>query len=128
MSPLDACCYLVIPMILTAADLTAQTLRQSFKDLPNSSKRLTGPLFWLHGDESPELLNATLDKVAEGGNGSFTAESRPHRDWLGKGWYRDLDICLAAAKKHDLEMWIFDDYWWPSQMMGGRVPPESRPQ
>ena len=63
-----------------------------------------------------------LEKVAESGNGSFTAESRPHRDWLGEGWYRDLAICLEAAKKHDLEMWIFDEKWWPSQMIGGKVP------
>ena len=42
-------------------------------------------------------------KVAEGGNGCFTAESRPHSDWLGPGWYRDLGICLEAAKKHNLQ-------------------------
>lgn len=88
------------------------------------ARRLTGPLFWLHGDESPEQLETTLRRVAESGNGMFVAESRPHNDWLGEGWYRDLDVCLAFAKKNDLKMIIFDDYWWPSQMMGGRVPPE----
>ena len=49
--------------------------------------------------------------------------SRPHNDWLGPGWYRDLAICLEAAKKHDLKMWIFDEKWWPSQGVGGKVPP-----
>ncbi len=99
-------------------------LERHFRELPMEARRLTGPLFWLHGTETREELESTLARVVEGGNGSFTAESRPHNDWLGEGWYRDLDICLAAAKKHDLQMWIFDDYWWPSQMMGGRVPPE----
>ena len=61
--------------------------------------------------------------MAEGGNGCFTAESRPHSDWLGPGWYRDLGICLEAAKKHNLKMWIFDEKWWPSQGIGGKVPP-----
>ena len=64
-----------------------------------------------------------VGKVAEGGNGCFTAESRPHSDWLGPGWFRDLGICLEAAKKHNLKMWIFDEKWWPSQGIGGRVPP-----
>jgi hypothetical protein len=65
-----------------------------------------------------------VGKVAEGGNGCFTAESRPHEDWLGPGWYRDLEICLDAAKRHDLKMWIFDERWWPSGEVGGRVPME----
>ena len=66
--------------------------------------------------------------MAEGGNGTFTAESRPHRDWLGEGWFRDLGICLEAAKKNNLTMWIFDEKWWPSQEVGGKVPPRVRQQ
>ena len=108
----------------TAAEADLTTLESQFRDLPMAARRLTGPLYWLHGTETKAELENELARVAEGGNGSFTAEARPHNDWLGKGWYRDLDICLAAAKKHDLQMWIFDDYWWPSQMMGGRVPAE----
>jgi hypothetical protein len=111
-------------VFLSLAGLCAQPLEPSFRDLPGSARRLTGPLFWLHGDESPEHLNRILDKVAEGGNGSFTAESRPHKDWLGEGWYRDLGVCLDAAKRHDLQMWIFDEDWWPSQTVGGKVPVE----
>ncbi len=99
-------------------------MEQLFRELPMEAKRLTGPLFWLHGDESKQRLEMYVQKTAESGNGSFTAESRPHRDWLGEGWYRDLAICLEAAKQHDLEMWIFDEKWWPSQMIGGKVPPQ----
>ena len=84
---------------------------------------MAGPLFWLHGDESKDLLERYVGKVAEGGNGCFTAESRPHTDWLGPNWFRDLAICLDAAKKHDLKMWIFDEKWWPSQGVAGKVPP-----
>lgn len=99
-------------------------IEKQFRELPMEARRLTGPLFWLHGDESKELLEMYVGKTAESGNGCFTAESRPHNDWLGEGWYRDLDICLQAAKKHDLKMWIFDERWWPSQGVGGKVPPE----
>ncbi len=99
------------------------SLERQFRELPMEAKRLTGPLFWLHGEESRERLEMYVGKVAEGGNGCFTAESRPHVDWLGEGWWRDLTICLDAAKKHDLKMWIFDEKWWPSQGIGGAVPP-----
>lgn len=99
-------------------------IEQSFRELPLEARRLTGPLFWLHGDESKERLEMYVEKVAEGGNGCFTAESRPHVDWLGEGWFRDLGICLEAAKKHGLKMWIFDEKWWPSGEVGGKVPLE----
>ena len=99
-----------------------QTLEAQFKTTPPEARRFTGPLFWMHGDESKELLEAMVDKVAEGHNGILTAESRPHKDWLGEDWYRDIGIVLERAKKNNLQLMIFDDYWWPSQMMGGRVP------
>ena len=107
--------------ILHAAD----TMEEQFRELPMEARRLTGPLFWMHGDENEtkQRLEDYLEIVAAGGNGCFTAESRPHKDWLGPGWYRDLDICLQKAKQLDLKMWIFDERWWPSQSIGGTVPP-----
>ncbi len=99
-------------------------LEHQFDTLPMETRRLTGPLFWMHGDESKEQLEGELQKVVDGHNGTFTAEPRPHKDWLGEGWYRDLGINLDFARKNDLTMIIYDDWWWPSQMMGGRVPPE----
>lgn len=95
-----------------------------FRELPPEARRLTGPLFWLHGDESPDKLRLYVGKVLEGGNGSFTPESRPHNDWLGPGWWRDMDICVEEARKNNLDLWIFDEKWWPSQTVANRVPPE----
>ncbi|MCL1920554.1 MAG: hypothetical protein FWG50_05665 [Kiritimatiellaeota bacterium] len=99
-----------------------ETLEGQFRTVPMEARRFTGPLFWMHGDEPQELLESMVDKVAEGHNGILTAESRPHKDWLGEGWYRDVAIVLERAKKNNLHLMLFDDYWWPSQMMGGRVP------
>jgi hypothetical protein len=106
-----------------AAEGDFADLERQFQQLPIEARRLVGPLFWLHGDESPERLEMYVGKVAEGGNGGFTAESRPHNDWLGPGWWHDLAICLDAAKKNNLQMWIFDEKFWPSQAIAGRVPP-----
>ena len=109
---------------LAAPEADWPTLEKQFVEVPLEARRLTGPLFWLHGNETRERLELYVGKVAEGHNGSFCAESRPHTDWLGPTWYRDLDICLQAAKKSGLTMWIFDEKWWPSQMVGGKVPLE----
>lgn len=107
-----------------AAGPDLDTLETQFRTVPMDARRLTGPLFWMHGDETPAQLTNELARVVEGGNGIFTAEPRPHKDWLGEGWYRDLGICLDFARSNNLHTIIYDDWWWPSQMMGGRVPPE----
>jgi hypothetical protein len=121
----------LLPLVLLAACAAAgaaepdfAAVEKQFIEMPMEARRLTGPLFWLHGTESRERLEMYIEKMAESHNGTFTAESRPHNDWLGPRWYEDLAICLAAAKKHNLTMWIFDEKWWPSQMLGGKVPPE----
>ena len=113
----------VLSSVAMAAEDNLASLERRFHELPADARRLTGPLFWLHGDDSRQRLEMYVGKVAEGGNGCFTAESRPHTDWLGPGWYRDLAICLKAAKQHNLKMWIFDEKWWPSQAIGGKVLP-----
>jgi hypothetical protein len=119
-------CLSLLPAGTPAEEPSFSTLEKQFREMPMEARRLTGPLFWLHGDdnETKERLEMYLGKVAEGHNGSFCAESRPHSDWLGPRWYSDLDICLQAAKKHNLKMWIFDEKWWPSQTVAGNVPPE----
>ena len=121
----------ILTLLLTAVCVTnaagqtgLESLEKRFRELPMEARQLTGPLFWLHGDESRELLEAYVGKVAEGGNGSLTTESRPHNDWLGPNWFRDVGICLEAAKRHGLKLWIFDEKWWPSQGVAGNVPPQ----
>ncbi|HOD50765.1 MAG TPA: glycosyl hydrolase [Candidatus Hydrogenedentes bacterium] len=116
--------WAIFPVFQAGAQPALDELERVFTEVPMEARRWTGPLFWLHGDESRERLEMYLGKVAEGGNGCFTAESRPHNDWLGEGWFRDLGICLEAAKRHNLDMWIFDEKWWPSGEAGGRVPAE----
>jgi hypothetical protein len=129
MKHLNTHCWIAGAVALAGAHITdaqadiSQT-EQYFRTLPMEARRLTGPLFWMHGDETREQLEAELKNVLDGGNGTFTAEPRPHKDWLGEGWYRDLGITLDFARKNNLTLYIFDDWWWPSQMMGGRVPAE----
>ena len=75
---------LLVNLVAFAGEPDFATVESQFRELPMDARRLTGPLFWLHGDESTERLEMYVGKVAEGGNGSFTTESRPHSDWLGR--------------------------------------------
>ena len=78
------------------------------------------PLFWQHG-ESEEALRTEIRKMKEGGIGSFIAEARPHPDYLGDGWWRDMNILLDEAKKQNMEMWILDDGEYPSGKANGLI-------
>lgn len=110
------------PASSSAKPAKPSSLERRFTELPLAECRLIAPFLWLHGDESKECLDTFIEKLAEGHNGSFIAESRPHSDWLGPQWYADVKVCLDQAKKLGMTMWIYDERWWPSQTLGGKVP------
>ena len=95
---------------------------QEFRVPQGATRENTGPLFWLHGDETEARLREYVGRVSESGQGILTIESRPHIDWMRAGWWRDVDIVLDECKKHGMKVMMFDDYWWPSQGMGGKYP------
>ena len=99
-----------------------ETLKADFMNLP-LGKRLTMPLFWQHG-ESDSTLITYVDRIIQSGAGSFVIESRPHPDWLGKEWFADCKVVLEYAKDLGMKGWIFDEKWWPSFMVAGKVPAE----
>jgi|GEM_PF-1261029 len=92
------------------------TLKTEFLSLP-MAKRLSMPLFWLHGEDDPTLKDH-VDRVIHGGNGGLVIESRTHPDWLGSEWLADCKVIADYAKTSGLKCWIFDEKWWPS--FGGR--------
>ncbi len=78
------------------------------------------PLFWQHGDQK-EVLEEYVEKIKESGCGAFCVESRPHPDFLGEGWWRDLGILLGKAEELGMKVWILDDSHFPTGYAGGRV-------
>ncbi|MBP5320597.1 MAG: hypothetical protein J6334_06385 [Kiritimatiellae bacterium] len=102
--------------------VAAAGMREDFQSPQGRARENTGPLFWMHGTESPERLREYVRRVAESGQGILTIESRPHIDWMRDGWWRDVEIVMEACRKNGVKMMVFDDYWWPSQGMGGKYP------
>ena len=100
----NICLALFLPALGWAAEPPMAALEKQFREMPMEARRSTGPLFWMHGDETKAQLEGELQNVLAGHNGIFTAEPRPHKDWLGEGWYRDLGINLDFARKNNLTM------------------------
>ncbi len=81
------------------------------------------PLLWLRGEsnETEDAIRNQIRKMHEIGACGFVIESRPHKQYLDEGWWRDLGICIDEAKKLSLKVWIFDEEYYPSGIAGGRV-------
>jgi len=78
------------------------------------------PLLWTQG-QSAETIRTVVHEIADGGNTGFVWESRPHPDYLGPKWWDDLKVAVDEARRLGLEVWIFDEWMYPSGIAGGKV-------
>ncbi len=78
------------------------------------------PLLWTQGQPA-ETIRTVIREVAEGGNTGFVWESRPHPDYLGPRWWADLRVAVDEARRRKLDVWIFDEWMYPSGLAGGKV-------
>ncbi len=76
------------------------------------------PFLWLRG-EGEQAIWQGVQAVAQSGCGAVCAESRTHPDYLGDGWWRDLDTLTAACKAHGLVYYLLDDTHFPSGFANG---------
>ncbi len=93
--------------------------------LNKKRKRDTGfppilPLFWQRGEKESVIRNE-IRQMHEKGIKGFIAESRPHPDFLGPGWWKDVDIMLDEARQRKMRVWFFDDLIFPSGFAAGRI-------
>lgn len=86
------------------------------KDVPS----YITPLFWQHG-EAEYILRDEIKQMSKNGIGGFIVESRPHPDFFGDTWWRDIDIILDEAKKRNMKVWFFDDALFPSGFAAGKI-------
>lgn len=85
-----------------------------------AGRHYLNPLFWQRHD-SPEALRTEIARMHENGINDFILEARPHPDYLGEGWWSDLDLILAEAERLDMKVWIFDDGAYPSGKANGEL-------
>lgn len=78
------------------------------------------PFFWLHGS-GRDALETYVEKIRQTGCRAFCVESRPHPDFLGKGWWKDMDVILDKAECLGMQVWILDDAHFPTGYANGRV-------
>ena len=78
------------------------------------------PLFWQKGGPV-EVVREEMERIADAGIGAVILEARPHPDFLGEGWWRDVDAVLEIARRRGMTVWFFDDDTFPTGHAGGAV-------
>lgn len=78
------------------------------------------PFYWQHGDHT-EKIPKQIQTIYDSGCRAFCVESRPHHDFAGEDWWRDMDIILAEAKKRDMKVWLLDDDRCPTGHAAGQI-------
>ena len=78
------------------------------------------PFYWQRGDHR-DRIPAQIARIRESGCRAFCVESRPHPDFCGEGWWRDMDVILAEAERLGMRVWVLDDRHFPSGEANGLV-------
>lgn len=78
------------------------------------------PFFWQHGEDE-EAIREEMARVHEAGIGAVCVEARPHPDFLGPKWWKDMDIIMEEARERGMQVWIFDDDHYPTGHAAGKV-------
>lgn len=78
------------------------------------------PFFWQHGEEKDTLVDY-VGKIHQSGMKAVCIEPRPHPDFVGDKWWRDLGIILKECKKRDMKVWILDDAHFPTGGANGKI-------
>ena len=78
------------------------------------------PFFWQHGEDEATLRDY-MRAICETNCRAVCVESRPHPDYCGEKWWRDMDVILDEARRRDMKVWILDDSHFPTGFANGAV-------
>lgn len=88
--------------------------------LQGKNKNHIAPFLWIHG-ENKAVLREEIIRIHECGILELCVEARPHNDFNGSGWFRDLGLILEICKELGMKMWILDDSHFPTGFANGEV-------
>ncbi|MFC0022365.1 glycosylhydrolase-like jelly roll fold domain-containing protein [Neobacillus cucumis] len=88
--------------------------------LENRQENYILPFFWMHGEEEA-ILREVMEKIYDAGIKAVCIESRPHPDFCGDKWWRDMDIIMDEARKRGMKVWILDDSHFPTGYANGKI-------
>jgi hypothetical protein len=89
---------------------------------PPTAYRLVPFWFW-NSDMDAEEITYQIKEMAEKGIGGFFICARQglKTPYLSDEWFQYVAVAVKAAQESGLEVWLYDEYPYPSGMSGGEV-------
>lgn len=78
------------------------------------------PFYWQHGNHTDRIPDQ-VQRIYDSGARAFCVESRPHKDFCGETWWRDMDLILQEARRRNMKVWILDDDHFPTGHANGAI-------
>lgn len=78
------------------------------------------PFLWMHGEDE-ETLREYMGAIYNANIRAVCVESRPHPDYCGPGWWKDMDVVLEEAESRGMKVWILDDSHFPTGYANGAL-------
>ncbi|SFQ31260.1 glycosyl hydrolase [Caldicoprobacter faecalis] len=81
------------------------------------------PFWFWNGDMRDDEIRRQIREMAEKGIKGFFIHPRQGLSvpYLSEEWFRKVGIAVEEAKKRGLEVWLYDEYPYPSGVSGGLV-------
>jgi len=86
------------------------------------------PFIWQRGEDEG-AIREEMARIHASGIRAVCVEARPHPDFLGPRWWRDMDIIMEEARQRGMRVWVLDDDHFPTGHAAGALvngPPELR--
>lgn len=89
---------------------------------PEAQYRVHPFWFW-NGDMEEEQIKRQVAEMAAQGVGGFFICPRQGLQipYLSEAWFDKVRIAVEAAAAHGMQVWLYDEYPYPSGMAGGEV-------
>ena len=78
------------------------------------------PFMWVHGEDE-SVIREYMRAIHSANIGAVCVESRPHPDFGGPKWWRDMDVILEEARSLGMKVWILDDSHFPTGFAAGKM-------
>lgn len=92
-----------------------------FKNPPAENRIM--PFWFWNGEMSDPEISFQIREMAEKGLGGFFVHPRQGMEipYLSDLWFEKVRYAVKEAEKHGLQVWLYDEYPYPSGIGGGEV-------
>jgi len=77
------------------------------------------PFIWQRGEDEA-VIRQEMARIDTSGIKAVCVEARPHPDFLGPRWWRDIDIIMEEARARRMRVWMLDDDHFPTGHAAGK--------